>query len=212
MWFVVGIVLLICFVFIWALTRTRAPRTCSDIDKRCYETSSTFTNQQDAADALARVNLFLQQVIAELAARYNGAQSSTLMRAIANPREFQRRQRVVKNLLRRYNPNVLAENVPVSTQNTSYTDGKGTRLAFCLRNSGSLEDMDALKFVALHELAHIGCDEYGHGPEFWRVFKFLLQEAELAKLYTPVDYAKTPINYCKLDVTYNPYFDPEVVF
>ena len=34
-----------------------------------------------------------------------------------------------------------------------------------------------LMYVALHELAHVLCDEIGHTPKFWAIFDQLLDKA-----------------------------------
>jgi hypothetical protein len=59
-------------------------------------------------------------------------------------------------------------------------------------------------------MAHMGNINYGHETDFWEIFKFLLQEAKEANLHEPIDYAKYPLNYCSLNVTHNPYFDPTI--
>jgi hypothetical protein len=67
-------------------------------------------------------------------------------------------------------------------------------------------------FVVIHELAHIANERWGHSSEsqFWEIFKFLLHEAKLCGMHTPVDYSKYPVMYCGLNVNYNPYFDDNV--
>jgi predicted metal-dependent hydrolase len=52
-----------------------------------------------------------------------------------------------------------------------------------------------LIFVAIHELAHVLCDEIGHTKKFEDIFHKLLQEAIEKKLYDP---SFEPIrNYCE---------------
>jgi hypothetical protein len=56
-----------------------------------------------------------------------------------------------------------------------------------------------LKFVALHELAHIANSIPGtenHGPEFWRTFKMLLLEAKDNGLCTELTTESGTITYC----------------
>ena len=85
----------------------------------------------------------------------------------------------------------------------------GHILSLCLRSgSGDLHDFETLKFIFLHELTHIAADVYQHPTKFWQLFKILLQEAEIAGIYSPIDYGASPIRYCgKLTVSYNPYYD-----
>ncbi len=51
--------------------------------------------------------------------------------------------------------------------------------------------IDAVVFVALHELAHIGSGTVGHTAEFWFTFKLLLQIAEREGVYTHHDPTRT---------------------
>ena len=50
---------------------------------------------------------------------------------------------------------------------TSYSVNKGEELVFCIRhrkkkNKNKLHKINTLMYVAIHELAHIGCPEIGH--------------------------------------------------
>ena len=65
-----------------------------------------------------------------------------------------------------------------------------------------------LMFVVLHELTHMMNNKWDHHLDFWLLFKFLLTNAADIGIYSPVNYKIYPINYCGLDLYYNPYFDP----
>ena len=58
-------------------------------------------------------------------------------------------------------------------------------------------------YVAIHELAHLGCPEIGHTPLFNKIFKFFLQEAVKINLYTYINYSDEPIEYCGMVLTTN---------
>jgi hypothetical protein len=47
----------------------------------------------------------------------------------------------------------------------------------------------------------------GHKQEFWKNFKFMLQEAEDAGVYSPEDYKKENKSYCGMVISDNPYYD-----
>jgi len=47
----------------------------------------------------------------------------------------------------------------------------------------------------------------GHKQDFWKNFKFLLEQAKEAGIYNPVDYKEDPQPYCGMDITDNPYYD-----
>lgn len=114
-----------------------------------------------------------------------------------------------KRLLNFYDPNALRENNPTDLKFTSYVLDKGTEIAFCLldKKTQKFHDFNTIKFVVLHELSHLACDGYGHGPDFWRIFKIILIHAKNAGLYDPENFAEKNIEYCGVSVSYNPYFD-----
>lgn len=115
----------------------------------------------------------------------------------------------VKRLVENFNPTKISETLPTS-EYTAYSENKGEKLAFCLdkrKNEEQLIDINTLTFVAIHELSHIMTKSEGHLQEFWKNFKFLLQNAKDAGIYKPVDYKKKPESYCGMDITDNPYYD-----
>jgi hypothetical protein len=115
----------------------------------------------------------------------------------------------VKRLVEGFNPTTICETLPTS-ELTAYSENKGEKLAFCLnkkKDEDKLIDINTLTFVALHELSHIMTSSVGHKQEFWQNFKFLLENAKAANIYQPVDYKKTPQDYCGMKLTDNPYYD-----
>jgi len=111
-------------------------------------------------------------------------------------------------LARNFNPKRVVETLPTS-EYTAYSEGKGSKLAFCLRkhkHEMELIDINTLTFVALHELSHLMTSSIGHKKEFWDNFKFMLDNAQDAGVYTPVDYAKNPKEYCGLTIDSNPLY------
>lgn len=123
------------------------------------------------------------------------------------------KQIATERLLKNYNHEKLIEVSPYNLLgDTSYTVNKGEILGFCLREKNpdmKFHDSDVLKFVSLHEMAHIANKSNGHGRDFWSTFKWLLNEAaEIG--YTSQDFSKKPIKYCGLHVGYNPIYDSYV--
>lgn len=124
----------------------------------------------------------------------------------------------VNQLLENYDPNNISEISPLNkTGATSYTENK-THLVLCLRKKEKnkegiheLHDRDVVMFVVLHELAHMMNDRWGHPIEFWRLFKLLLEDAQEMGVYKPRDFEKHPVNYCGLDLTYNPIYDANIL-
>jgi hypothetical protein len=112
-------------------------------------------------------------------------------------------------LVEGYNPKKISETLPTS-ELTAFSENKGEKLAFCLnksKNGSKLIDINTLTFVALHELSHIATKSVGHNQEFWQNFKWVLENAKEAGIYSPVDYKKYPEEYCGMTINDNPYYD-----
>lgn len=95
-------------------------------------------------------------------------------------------------------PNSLIKESSHTSKYTSYTTNKGEEIVFCLRSKydSHLHNINELMYVAIHEIAHIGCPEIGHTDLFHQINKFLLVEATKKGIYKYVDYKKTPVEYC----------------
>jgi hypothetical protein len=108
-----------------------------------------------------------------------------------------------------FNPKKISETLPTS-ELTAYSENKGEKLAFCLnksKNGTKLIDINTLTFVALHELSHIATKSVGHNQEFWQNFKWVLENAKQAGIYSPIDYKNQPEEYCGMTINDNPYYD-----
>lgn len=117
----------------------------------------------------------------------------------------ERTQRLVKG----FNPTKISETLPTS-ELTAFSENKGEKIAFCLnkkKNGSKLIDINTLTFVALHELSHVATKSVGHGQEFWQNFKWVLQNAKEAGIYSPIDYKTNPEEYCGMNINDNPYYD-----
>ena len=104
---------------------------------------------------------------------------------------------------------MIKETLPTSSY-TAYSENKGEKLAFCTnttKNGDKLIDENTLTFVAIHELGHLMTKSIGHTEEFWKNFKFLLQNAKKIGIYNPVDYKTKPIGYCGMTISDNPLYD-----
>ena len=115
----------------------------------------------------------------------------------------------VKRLVAKYNPKAFRETLPTS-ELTAYSENKGEKIALCLNTTKSgdtLIDLNTLLFVAIHELSHIMTESIGHKQDFWQNFKFMLENAKEANIYQPVDYKKSPKEYCGMTINDNPFFD-----
>ena len=85
-----------------------------------------------------------------------------------------------------------------SSEYTSYSVNKGEEIVFCLRSrkTNKLHPINLMMYVAIHEMAHIGCHEIGHTRLFKNIFAFYLKIAIELDLYYYENYDENPIEYC----------------
>jgi len=100
---------------------------------------------------------------------------------------------------------VFIREVEKDSPYTSYSVNKGEELVFCLRNKETFEfyDYNKILYVAVHEIAHIGCPEVGHTKLFFELNKYLLETAQQNGLYNFIDYNTTPEEYCGIQIYTN---------
>ena len=107
-------------------------------------------------------------------------------------------------LLRKFN-NIIFRESSENNKFTSYSVNKGEEIVFCLRSKedDSLHDINELMYVAIHEIAHVGCPEIGHTPLFLEINKILLEQAIECNIYKYKNYNIYPENYCGIQLTSN---------
>lgn len=113
----------------------------------------------------------------------------------------------VQRLLERFKVDNVVEN-SVDSKYTSYSENKGEKIVLCLRDKTKepypLVDKNTLLFVTLHEMAHLMTASTGHTSEFWSNFRRLLTDAQKIGIYSAVNYARTPVEYCGMMITDSP--------
>jgi thioredoxin-related protein len=120
-----------------------------------------------------------------------------------------RNNKDVQRLIEKFDPTSIVE-LEKDNNNTSYTINKGEKIVLCLRSKDdneNLQDENTLMFVALHELSHIMTIMLNHPTEFWKNFKFILENAIELKIYRYVNYNKEPQPYCGITITDTPLND-----
>jgi|UniRef100_A0A6C0LNT2 hypothetical protein len=190
-YFIVGVVIVVCvYVYIDNADSFQLKCIVSTVDGNKYCVREREKVKQ-AADLLARMTEKCKELVAFVGKKYP-------------------EQENVKRLVAGFNPKKIMETLPTSSY-TAYSENKGEKLAFCLNkkkeDNNRLIDESTLLFVAIHELSHIMTKSIGHKSEFWANFKFLLENAKEAGIHTPVDYKKSPQEYCGMKIHDNPYYD-----
>ena len=140
-----------------------------------------------AANTLANIKINMKKLVSYLQQNQN---------------EFPENMSYIKDLVLRTKKINIME-TPSDEKYTSYTINKGEKIVFCLRTKllDNIHDMNTLMYVVIHEMAHVGCPEYGHTKLFKKIFKFLLQQSIIIKIYIPIDYRINPQNYCGMTIS-----------
>ena len=120
----------------------------------------------------------------------------------------------VNRLIHTWNRGVTIKETGNMESDAAYVVNK-QYMSFCLKNfcngtdcdgNISLENINLLTYVGIHELSHIMSDEIGHGDEFKTNFKYLLAYAKNLKykelpLYVDLTkLKKTPEKYCGVSI------------
>jgi hypothetical protein len=145
----------------------------------------------------------------ELAADLLATVTQKMKKVVKHMEETYPDRENVKRLVKNFRPEKVSETLPTS-EYTAYSENKGEKLAFCVnttKKGNQLIDENTLTFVALHELSHIMTESVGHKDEFWNNFRFLIDEAQKIKVYTPEDYKIKPKEYCGMTINDNPFYD-----
>jgi len=102
-------------------------------------------------------------------------------------------------------PSVEIQETPADSKYTSYSVNKGELLVFCLRSKETfkIHNINELLYVAIHEIAHIGCPEVGHTDLFFKINTYLLKKAINYNIYKYIDYSRNNKEYCGMILTTN---------
>ncbi len=99
--------------------------------------------------------------------------------------------------------NAVIQESDGNSEYTSYSVNKGEQIVFCLRSKkdNKLHDLNLVEYVALHEMSHVACPEFGHTDLFKEIFAFITRVAVEIGLYKKIDFAANPTEYCGLTIT-----------
>ena len=117
--------------------------------------------------------------------------------------KYKEYQKYIEQLDERIKSVTIAESRE-SSSSTSYSVNKGEELVFCLRSKkewNKFHNFNTIMYVALHEISHIACPEYGHGALFKKIFAFITEVSIELNIYTHTDFNKSPEEYCGIYIT-----------
>jgi hypothetical protein len=185
---VLAFLIIYCFIQLYKENLETLEMRKSNINDKLYGIQEELPNSHKTADKIAKIEIFIDKFLNYLNNKYNTGDDKRVDRLISRLH------------------NIKLEESPYEPNTSSYTLNKGELISVCVRNkeNKNFHDFDILKFVIIHELAHVASISTGHNEEFIINFKWLLHEAHEAGIYNPVDYSENPINYCGVNVTNNP--------
>ena len=192
------IIFLLCFIFIFKYLYYNEVCYVESFDQKSYLVRN-LPDKKDAAKMLANIRTKLISFIDELIleAEKENLEEDEDTELIDN---YQYIKMIQKRL-----PNSIIKESSANSEYTSYSINKGEQLVFCLRSktNNKLHNINEIMYVAVHEIAHIGCPEIGHTPLFKNINKFLLERAVEKGLYKFENYRKTQKEYCGITLTSN---------
>jgi hypothetical protein len=159
--------------------------------RRGRNKTSEYLNE--SADTLAEINRRITVLIEHLVIKYNNDDTKMYF---------------IKKLKENYNSGILSE-AAIDKRYTTYTIDKKD-MHICLRTRDDHErlyDINLLMYVILHELAHLcnytpfGEPIHGHGIEFKKIFRLLVQEGVNIGIYKYENYVSNPKNYCGMVIS-----------
>ena len=187
------IILIIIFVIWYLFFYQYVHYVVSSIDNNTYiirRNGMSKSGLMESADTLAIINARILKLIDHL----NSINTDTGV--------------PIKYLTKNYNHSILSEAF-VDKNYTTFTVDKES-IHICLRTrdtNDKIYDINTLMYVILHELAHLcnydtnGRPIYGHGIEFLRIFKAIVQESIKINIYTYQNYQTRPLEYCGLQIS-----------
>jgi hypothetical protein len=176
--FIVFIIVVILIMYIHNYVNSEVEYVKSTIDGRSYLVLS-LPDKQKAADYIADINRDMMRLIKHLKAKH------------PEDEDYER-------LYRNYNPDAISEGSPESNY-TSYTVNKSS-LVLCIRQTDThaFVPKNVVLYPVIHEVSHLACNEVGHTPKFWKLFKQILQEAIDIDIYKKQNFKANPQPYCGL--------------
>lgn len=181
------ILLLLIITLIVFFETNKSSSIISNIDQEKYVVRNV-SNKKDAANLLAKIKNKLINLTEYLYSKKNNKYSPYIKRLKERIYNCKFKER----LLSIFDFGIGKDKM------TSYTFKKGEYMALCLRSEDNekIHNENLITYVALHELAHIACPEYGHTILFLDIFRYLVSEGINMGIYKYINYEKNPVKYC----------------
>ena len=184
----VGILIVIIIYLLWSIKTSGLVH--AEFEGQVYLVQD-HENKSQAIDFLKRLKNDLDKIAQKSLERAKDDKNSDF-------------EEYISIIVKRLN-SVFIREVEKDSPYTSYSVNKGEELVFCLRNKETHEfyDYNKVLYVAVHEIAHIGCPEIGHTKLFFELNKYILETAKNNNMYTMVDYNSNPEEYCGIQIYTN---------
>ena len=189
------IIFFICFFIIYYFLYNNEIIYIESFDNNSYLVRN-LPDKEEAANNLAKIRRDLLQFINKLC--YD------IENNIKTDKNSIENYKYIKKIQERL-PNSIIKESSANSEYTSYSINKGEELVFCLRSkkTNKLHELNEIMYVAIHEIAHIGCPEIGHTQLFKKINKYLLKESISYNIYTYDDYSNNNKEYCGILLTNN---------
>ena len=186
------IILLIMFIIIYKLKYKINVRVVDSFNNTPYLVND-LPDAQEASNTLANIMMTINKLIKNIINDYNNNNITE------EDEKYIDYVKIINDRL----PYVSISENPVDSKYTSYSVNKGEELVFCIRDRKKykIHPLNELLYVAIHEIAHIGCPEVGHTRIFQLINIYLLKKAIHYNLYKYIDYEKNNKNYCGMTLT-----------
>ena len=188
---IVVFIIILTFIFsiymILKLEKHEVKYVKSTVDNKEYLVRD-LTDKQQAANLLALLKKNMMVLVEHLYGERDG--------------KYKNHKTDIEQLHERIEGVVINESTEDSAY-TSYSVNKGEQIVFCLRSkyTGTLHDINLIMYVALHEMAHVGCKSYGHTQEFKDIFAFYTKVGIELGLYRKMNFNEDPVEYCGLIIS-----------
>jgi len=198
------IVFLVCSIlFIYYFYSWR--ETTVNFTGNNYKVAPRYPDKQKAASILYELDKAAIKLINYMDKKYKNTRNKNI-------------KEVVRLLKQNYDSNSLSENDPEWKMGHKAVTVNGSKISMALRKkNGKFYNMNLLKFVFFHELAHVGTHvkyltKNNHHPEhYWAVFKLILGDAAELGLIKLKPYSiRNKETYAGEDIIYNPYFNKKL--